>query len=192
MTTQGPLLAGFFIGETMKQNFEPSLAFVLEYEGGYTDHPSDPGGATNLGITIAELARVRGHPVSKADVRALTREEAAGIYASRYWAPICGDELPAGVDLAVFDCAVNQGLGRAVPYLQMAAGVAADGHLGPMTLAAVKAAPADRLLLEFMARRMNAYGHLTSLFRTFGLGWSRRLMAAHAAALALTGAAETA
>ena len=170
----------------MQRTFEASLAFVLEYEGGYTDHPADPGGATNLGITIGELAQVRGHPVSKDDIRALTKDEAAAIYAKRYWTPCRCNDLPAGVDLAVFDCAVNQGIGRAVPYLQSAAGVTADGHLGPMTLAAVQAAPAGKLLTEFMARRMNAYGSLQSLFKTFGLGWSRRLMAAYAAALALT------
>jgi len=167
----------------MNASFPRALAFVLQYEGGYSDHPLDPGGATNLGITQAELIRVRGHDVSKDDVRALTKGEAAKIYEDSYWDAAQCDALPAGVDLAVFDCAVNQGLGRAKRFLQQAAEVAADGKLGPVTLAAVAKAEAEPLLIEFMARRMESYGGLARLFPTFGLGWSRRLMAAHAAAL---------
>lgn len=172
----------------MKENLERALAFVFEFEGGYADHPADPGGATNLGITFNELAAWRGRSVSKDDVRSLTKDEATQIYLNRYWDPCHCSELPAGTDLAVFDCAVNQGLGRATRFIQQAANVAVDGHIGPMTIAAVKAAPPAKLLTEFMARRMQSYGSLTRLFGTFGLGWSRRLIACHAAALALVSA----
>lgn len=171
----------------MKTSYPQALAFVLQYEGGYSDHPLDPGGPTNLGITQAELARVRGHAVSKDDVRKLTKDEAAAIYQDSYWDAAQCDVLPAGVDLAVFDCAVNQGLGRAKRFLQQAAGVEVDGKVGPKTLAAVAKAEAEPLLIEFMARRMESYGSLQKLFGTFGLGWSRRLMAAHAAAIGLLG-----
>lgn len=173
-----------FFGENpMKDNFEAALAFVLQYEGGYSDHPMDPGGATNLGITFAELLKQRGHPITKDDVKTLTREEAAEIYHDNYWQAGRCDELPAGVDLAMFDCAVNQGIGRARRFLQIAAGVTADGAIGPITMAAVTGAKPHALLTEFMAQRMNAYGSLTRLFGTFGLGWSRRLIACYAAAL---------
>lgn len=165
----------------MKENFDRALAFVLQYEGGYSDHPSDPGGATNRGITIAELAAVRGHAVTKDDVRALTVAEAGQIYRTRYWAAIRGDDLPAGVDVAVFDCAVNQGVGRATRFLQQASGATVDGVLGPKTLAAAQHASLD----EFMAQRMNSYGLLSGLFKTFGLGWSRRLMACYALSASL-------
>ena len=94
-------------------NFEASLAAVLKHEGGYADHPSDPGGATNLGVTRATLTRWRGRPVSKAEIRALTRAEAAKIYRALYWDEIAGDVLPAGLDFAVFDYCVNSGPGRA-------------------------------------------------------------------------------
>lgn len=161
----------------MKHNFSQALAHVLKYEGGYSDHPSDPGGATNLGITRAVLGEWLGREASKAEVRALRPETAAAIYRARYWDAARCDELPDGMDLAVFDCAVNQGVGRAARFLQQAAGVTADGKIGPRTLAAVASADAGELLREFMARRMNAYGLLATLFRTFGLGWSRRLMA---------------
>ena len=166
-------------------NFRRCLAHVLIHEGGYSDHPSDPGGATNFGITNAVLASWRGVPASKQDVRDLTREEAATIYAARYWAPVRGDDLPAGIDLAVFDCAVNQGVGRAVKLLQAPLGVTIDGEIGPVTLRAATSTNPERLLAEFMARRMVAYGSLAKLFKVFGLGWSRRLMSIHTVALSM-------
>jgi lysozyme family protein len=171
----------------LQQNFNTALTHVLVYEGGYSDHPSDPGGATNRGITRAVLSAWRGYVVSKEEVRALTKAEAAAIYRARYWDAAKCDALPSGLDLAVFDCAVNQGVGRAARFLQQAARVNADGKIGPRTLAAVAAAQPDELLAEFMARRMNGYGLLQKLFKVFGLGWSRRLIATHATALALFG-----
>lgn len=173
----------------MQENFDAALAHVLLFEGGYSDHPLDPGGATNLGITLAELQIYRGRPVSKDDVRALTQTEAAAIYRKNYWEAACCGSLPSGIDFAVFDCAVNQGIGRAARFVQQAAEVTTDGKIGPATLAAVSRAPAEALLGEFMARRMLSYGLLQKLFKTFGLGWSRRLMATHAAAHALLKAA---
>ncbi len=169
----------------MQHNFEHALAHVLQFEGGYSDHPSDPGGATNRGVTKAVLEKHRGRAVTKQEVRALTREEAAEIYRRYYWTAAACDQLPDGVDLAVFDCAVNQGVGRAARFLQQAAQIKTGGGIGPKTLAAAKAAKPDALLVEFMARRMHGYGLLQSLFKVFGLGWSRRLMATHAAALGL-------
>ena len=169
----------------MQKNFNAALAHVLLFEGAYSDHPLDPGGATNLGITQAVLQSYRGQPVSKDDVRALTKKEAAAIYRKNYWEPACCGSLPSGVDFAVFDCAVNQGVGRAARFLQQAANVAADGKIGPATLAAASQTPAEALLTEFMARRMLSYGLLRKLFTTFGLGWSRRLMATHVAAYGL-------
>lgn len=174
----------------MKESYERALRHVLIYEGKYSDHPSDPGGATNLGITIAVLAAWRGRAVTKADVRALTLDEAAAIYKARYWDNARCDDLPAGLDLAAFDCAVNQGVGRAARLLQQAAGATVDGVLGPKTLSAVRAGDARLILLEFMARRMQGYGSLQKLFRVFGLGWSRRLMATNALALELLKDAE--
>ena len=120
-------------------NFSRALDAVLRHEGGYADHPADPGGATNLGITRATLVRWRGRPVSRAEVKALTRGEAAKIYRAFYWDEIAGDELPPGVDFAVFDYCVNSGPGRAARTLQSAAGVRPDGRIGKITLAAVNA-----------------------------------------------------
>lgn len=162
--------------------FETALAHVLKWEGGYVDHPSDPGGATNHGVTRQTLTNWRGRPQSREDVRALTRDEAAQIYRARYWDRCRCDEIPAGLDLMVFDAAVNHGPGQAVRLLQQGLGVRVDGLIGPVTLAAARGADLTPALIETAARRMAFYGGL-STFRTFGLGWSRRLMDTLAAAL---------
>jgi len=169
----------------LKANFETALSHVLAYEGGYVDHPNDPGGATNLGITRATLAGYLGRSVSKAEVRALSRETARDIYRKLYWDALRCDEMPGGIDLALFDCGVNQGTGRAARLLQTALKVRVDGIIGPVTMRAVRSAEPALLLTEFIAQRMRAYGRLSSLFRTFGLGWSRRLIAVHSEAMAL-------
>jgi lysozyme family protein len=169
----------------MQSNFAAALQHVLKYEGGYVNHPLDPGGATNLGITKRTLERFRGARVSVADVKALTHEEAAAIYRQLYWEPARCDRLASGLDLAVFDAAVNQGVGRAARLLNQAAGLGASTLISEATLAAAARKSGEGLLLEFMALRMRAYGSLTRLFRTFGLGWSRRLMSTHAMALRL-------
>ncbi len=83
------------------ETFDRALALVLDLEGGFVDHPRDPGGATNLGITRATLAKARGRPVSVVDVKALTRAEAGTIYRRLYWNAVKADELPPGLDLAV-------------------------------------------------------------------------------------------
>jgi len=169
----------------LKANFQTALRHVLEFEGGYVDHPNDPGGATNMGVTRATLANYRGRSVSKAEVRALDRDTARDIYRKLYWDALRCDEMPGGIDLALFDCGVNQGTGRAARLLQTALKVRVDGIIGPVTMRAVRSAGPSALLTEFMAQRMRAYGRLSQLFRTFGLGWSRRLMAAHGTARSL-------
>ncbi|GGG90906.1 MAG TPA: hypothetical protein DF715_12060 [Oceanicaulis sp.] len=159
----------------MSNAFAAALAHVLIHEGGYVDHPDDPGGATNFGITLATLQGWRGRSVTRADVRTLTRGEAAEIYKARYWDQCRCDELPGPVAFIVFDAAVNHGASRAVRLLQEALGVTADSRIGPATLAAARRADPRGLVSEIAARRMVLYGNLAH-FRTFGLGWSRRLM----------------
>lgn len=166
----------------MSTNFDAALEHVLQFEGGYVDHPSDPGGATNMGITIGTLADWRGTPVTKDDVRNLTLQEAGQIYKARYWDVCRCGEMPKGIAFMLFDSAVNHGPHRAIIFLQQAAGVADDGIIGPQTLGAVNGADAEQLTEEYAARRMNFYGKL-STFSVFGLGWSRRLMSAYSLAL---------
>ncbi|MGP1274039.1 MAG: glycoside hydrolase family 108 protein [Caulobacterales bacterium] len=162
--------------------FETALAHVLAHEGGYVEHADDPGGATNMGITHITLAGWRGQAVTRADVAALTRSEVTAIYKARFWDPCRCEAMPEPVAVMVFDGAVNHGAARAARLLQQALGVAIDGRIGPVTLAAARAAETSSLLTEFAARRMVLYAGLDH-FRTFGLGWSRRLMGTLAATL---------
>jgi lysozyme family protein len=168
--------------------FERALALVLQHEGGYVDHPADPGGATKYGITKATLETHRGRPMRKADVQALTVGEAGAIYRATYWDGIRGDALPAGLDYCLFDFAVNSGQARAVIGLQRALGVADDGRLGPLTLSASLKADPERLVRTICAGRM-AFLRKLSTFRTFGKGWTRRVAGVEAEALRMARAA---
>lgn len=158
----------------MKQNWEEALAHVLKHEGGYVNHPSDPGGMTNLGVTKRVWEEWVGHPVDEKAMRALTPELVAPMYKKKYWDVVRGDDLPTGVDLCVFDAAVNAGPGRASKFLQQAVGVTADGQIGPKTISAVTAKPADEVIAAFCALREAHYRSLNT-FDTFGKGWMRRL-----------------
>lgn len=160
--------------------FEKALEIVLRKEGGFVNHPDDPGGATNLGITRRTLADWWGRPASVADVRALTPADVAPIYRARYWDVCRCAELPHGLDLVVFDCAVNQGPGRAKRLLQRSLGVAEDGILGPVTMTAAAESDAASLVDEMVSRRAVHYASLQS---TFHLGWFRRLIEIHRRAL---------
>lgn len=162
--------------------FRACLAETLRHEGGYADHPADPGGATNMGITHLTLAAWRGKPVTKQDVRDLTKAEASAIYHARYWLPVKGDALPPGVDLAVFDYAVNSGTGRAVKALQKVLGVAQDGAIGALTLAAVAKAGPVTLIMDLCDARMVFLRGLVT-WQTFGAGWTRRVSEVEDAAL---------
>ncbi len=166
--------------------FESCLREVLRHEGGYSDHPSDPGGATNMGITRKTLARWRKispwTDLPKSAVRALSRAEAAQIYRASYWNPCKAAAMPAGVDLVVFDFAVNSGPDRAVRILQAALGVAADGEVGPKTLAAIGQAEPKTLIDTVCDRRLMFLRGLAA-FPVFGRGWTSRVAAVRAAAL---------
>lgn len=174
--------------------FERCLAEVLRQEGGYVDHPADPGGATNMGITRKTLARWRRispwSSLPKSEVAALTSAEAAKIYRALYWGPCGGERLPAGLDLAVFDYGVNSGPDRAVRTLQAVLGVAADGIVGPVTQDAARRADLTKAIGAICDRRM-AFLRGLSTFATFGTGWSRRVSTIRAASLAIASASSS-
>lgn len=157
-------------------SFPGAVALVLAHEGGFVDHPHDPGGATRFGITQATLARARGGRASPADVRRLSVEEAKTIYRRFYWDPIRADDLPAGLDLAAFDFAVHSGPTRSARTLQAVLGVAADGVVGPQTLAAAARAPVPETIRRLTAARLALLENLPT-WRIFGRGWRRRVLA---------------
>ncbi len=155
-------------------HFKRCLDLILEHEGGYVDHPKDPGGATNMGITHRTLASWRGvDAVSKDDVRALERAEAAEIYRANYWNAAGCDGLPAGVDLVVFDFGVNAGVGRAARLLQGIVHVEQDGQIGPITQAATVLLEPEEVIEAFSKGRMRHYRSL-SIWETFKRGWTKR------------------
>ncbi len=173
-----------------RDNFAACMAEIFAHEGGYVEHPNDPGGATNMGITIGTLHEWRGVPVTRDDVRSLTRREAETIYRARYWNPVRGDDLRAGVDLVAFDPAVNSGVRRGVQWLQRAVGVAADGKMGPVTLKAAAAATPVDTIKRACAARMGFLRGLRT-WDTFGRGWSRRVARVEAVAIRMALEAST-
>jgi lysozyme family protein len=178
----------------MNERFELCLAHVLRHEGGYVDHLLDPGGATNMGITRKVLAQWRGvipfTQLPKSEVRALTRSEASAIYEAQYWRACRAEQLPPGVDLAVFDYAVNSGPSRAVKALQSGLRVPADGIVGPVTLGAVGRAQPSVVINALCEQRLGFLGKLGT-FVTFGKGWTSRVTSIRAAALAMAGEIKT-
>ncbi len=160
-------------------NYKASLALVLAHEGGYVNHPKDPGGATNKGVTqkvYDAYRRVKGAKLQS--VRYISDDEVSEIYQKQYWKLVRGDSLPAGLDYAVFDFGVNSGISRAVRYLQRLVGVEDDGIIGNMTLAAIYDAAKkneEALIVNYCANRMVFLKSLGT-FSTFGKGWTRRVI----------------
>ena len=160
----------------MKQNFAEALQKVLAHEGGFSDHPLDPGGMTNLGVTRRVWEEWTGHPVTARQMTELTPAKVAPMYRRKFWDKVCGDDLPSGVDMVVFDAAVNSGPGRAAKWLQACVGVEVDGDIGPKTLAAIKAFDATQLIDDYGRRRLSFLLDLPT-WETFGKGWTARVAA---------------
>ncbi len=158
----------------MKDNFEAALKAILHHEGGYVNHPKDPGGMTNLGVTKRVWEEWVGHEVTEKIMRELTPEIVGPMYKVKYWDKVKGDDLPTGVDYVVFDAAVNSGPGRAAKWLQACVGVEPDGGIGPKTLAAVNAFDTNQLIEDYAKRRLSFLMDLQT-WDTFGKGWGRRV-----------------
>ena len=133
----------------MLNNWDKSLQLLLKHEGGFVNHPKDPGGMTNLGVTKKTWEGYVGHVVSEAEMRALTPAKVEPLYKARYWNMVRCDELPAGVDYCVFDTCVNSGPHKAILFLQDALGAKMDGQL--------------------------SFLKTLSTWDTFGRGWGRRV-----------------
>ena len=146
---------------------------LLHHEGGFVNHPKDPGGMTNLGVTKAVYDKWIGREATEQEMRDLTPEDVAPIYKKNYWDRVKGDDLPSGVDWACFDWAVNSGSGRPAKALQRCVGATPDGAIGPMTLRAVADNEPKRLVEGVYTQRQKFYENLNT-FETFGRGWTRR------------------
>lgn len=150
--------------------FDEAFHKLLGHEGGFVDHPSDPGGATRWGVTerVARAAGYTGH------MRDFPVEQAKAIYRREYWDAVKADQLPAPVRYAVFDAAVNSGVRQSARWLQRAVGAADDGVIGPRTLALVNAADPHQLRAALLGVRLQFMTDL-STWPAFGRGWARRI-----------------
>ena len=168
----------------MKDNFNKCLELLLKHEGGYVNHPEDTGGMTNLGVTSAVWALWVGHPVNEKQMKALTINDVAPLYKRKYWDACRADELVHGLDYAVFDVAVNSGVGRAIKLLQQSVGATPDGDFGSITFALIQKSDATRTIELLCARRMEFLQNLKS-FPVFGNGWSKRVAEVKQGALSM-------
>jgi len=163
--------------------FERAVKLVLDFEGGFTADPKDPGNWTGGAVGAGELKGTQ-YGVSAAsypslDIAALTRDEAIQIYHRDYWTPLCCDQMPPPLAIALFDGGVNQGVGTAARMLQRALGVTVDGMVGPQTLlAAQRTKPVGGVVAELLARRAVAYAKGDPAFQHT---WYRRLFELHTA-----------
>lgn len=166
-------------------NFDGTLARVLVHEGGYADHPADPGGATMKGVTqrVYDGWR-RRNGLAPRPVRRIAQAELAAIYRAQYWDALRADDLPAGLDYCMFDAGVNSGPAQAAKWLQRALGVAADGQIGEATLAALDGRDVAALIDAVCDRRLAMLRTLKT-FRHFGAGWTRRVAEVRSAAGAM-------
>lgn len=168
----------------MEANFQRALALVLKHEGGFSNHAADPGGATNKGITLKTFRRYVKPDGTVDDLKAITDAQVAQVYRHHYWNAVKGDQLPAGVDYAAFDFAVNSGPSRAIKTLQRILLVRQDGIIGPQTLSVLERAKAEHVVEVLCAERLKFLKGL-SHWSTFGKGWSRRVSDVQTHALAM-------
>lgn len=173
----------------MQKNFARALQRVLAHEGGFVDHPRDPGGATNRGVTLLVFRRFFGASKTKDDLRAITEAEVEHIYKTGYWDACHCDELPDGVDYVVFDQAVHAGPGRSARWLQAAVGTAVDGVIATQTLDATRQQPAVQVINAMCDARL-AFLQQLDTWSTFGRGWQRRVDDVRAEGLHLATAVE--
>ena len=162
-----------------RRNFDTIMDHVFHWEGGYVDHPRDPGGATNMGITIHTLRALdmdldMDGDIDKDDVKKVTRDVALSIYRLQYWDQVEGDRAPSGVDAVLMDGAVNSGPRASVRWVQRAMGITADGLLGPVTRRAISLSNPPVLVERAIDERLKSVRQFRN-YDVFGQGWENRI-----------------
>jgi lysozyme family protein len=158
----------------MRENFRRAFEAMLKHEGGYSAHPLDPGGVTNLGVTKTVWQNWVGFKVSNDQMRALTKEDVEPLYRANFWNRVRGDELPSGIDYVMFDAAVNSGPVRAIKWAQQVLRLDPDGKIGPKTMAAIQKCDHEKFIDDYCVRRLGFMQRLP-IWTTFGRGWKRRV-----------------
>ena len=159
----------------MNTNFATSLGYTLRSEGGFVNNPRDPGGATNKGVTQSVYdGWRRSHGLPTQSVRLISGEELTGIYRLQYWDRFRGDDLPSGVDYAVFDFAVNSGVMRAAEHLQSILHVTVDGNIGAQTINAARGVNDKAGLIAKICSDRLSFLKSLATFKFFGNGWTVR------------------
>jgi lysozyme family protein len=152
-------------------NFDQAFEKLLGHEGGYSDHPADPGGKTMWGVT-EKVARAKGYRGDMRDLPVSFAKES--VYRPDYWNAVRAEDLPPALRYATFDAAVNSGPAQAIRWLQRAAGATPDGVFGPQTLLAVKTQNPEALLRRFLSQRLRFMTNLPN-WGSFSRGWARRI-----------------
>lgn len=156
-----------------------ALEIVLGTEGGFSDHPADRGRSTMMGVTQSTYNRWRDKQrQAHRPVKEIEHEELVSLYHTEYWLPVCGDDLPRAVAVAVFDCSVNSGPTQAIKLLQRALRVKQDGIFGPMTQNAARNAAPQKLLFDFGNERSDFISDIITADQSqlvFLKGWIRRI-----------------
>jgi lysozyme family protein len=168
-------------------SYDEALRRLLAHEGGYSNHPSDPGGPTNFGITIADYRRYVKPNATAADVKGMNVAEAKAIYRAKYWNTLRCDDIAPGLDYAVFDYGVNSGPARVVKVLQRLVGRQDPASaIDQATLGLLRARDAKALIAAVCDERL-AFLRRLKTWPVFGTGWARRVAEVRAAALASAG-----
>jgi lysozyme family protein len=166
----------------MKENWESSFARMIKSEGGYVNDSHDSGGETNLGVTKAAWASYMGRPIKDGEMKLLTVDQVKPFYKKLYWDKVKGDDLPSGIDYAVFDFAVNGGTGQSSKFIQRSVGAIADGAIGPATMALISKTDSTKLLETFTQEKRDFYNAIVKNKPTqikFLKGWMNRTDEVH-------------
>ena len=156
-----------------KENFDKCLKMLLAHEGGFVNHPEDPGGITNLGVTKKVYDEWIGRESTEQEMRDLTPDDVAPIYKKNYWDRIKGDSLPSGIDWCLLDWCVNSGKSRPSKAVQRAVGATQDGSIGSQTIGLIMEKDPEFIINYVYGVRQDFYKGLKT-FETFGRGWTRR------------------
>src|SRR6478736_3896432 len=161
--------------DAMRSTYDVCLPLLLAHEGGYSNHPSDPGGPTNFGITIGDYRKYVKADATAADVRAMRLDDAKAIYREKYWNAQRCDELPAGVDYAVFDYGVNSGIGRSGKVLRRVVGLPDTTHVVTDEVLRAVARRDPKALASAINDERLAFLKRLNAWPVFGTGWGARV-----------------